>query len=72
MGPQMLIGTHFGIGIRDREWFEHRLSLFSSVTAPSLLAQEDQSFHWALFVDSALPADIRERLDARAAGRGWA
>lgn len=64
MVPQMLVGTHFGIGVRDPEWFEHRLSLFSSVTAPSLLAQEDQSFHWALFVDSALPASVRERLEA--------
>lgn len=64
MAPQMLVGTNFGIGIRDPEWFEHRLGLFSSVTAPSLLAQEDQSFHWALFVDSALPAGVRERLEA--------
>lgn len=58
----MLVCTRFGIGVRDLAWFEHRLELFAAVTAPSLRAQEDQHFHWVLFVDSAVPATVRQRL----------
>jgi hypothetical protein len=60
---QMFIGTRFGIGVRDASWFEHRLALFAAVTAPSILAQEDQTFQWAIFVDSALPPFVRHELE---------
>lgn len=52
--PRMLIATRFGIGVRDPAWFEHRLAVMSAVTAPSLLAQDDQEFEWGIFVGSDL------------------
>jgi hypothetical protein len=55
----MLICTRFGLGVKDRAWFDHRLALFSAITVPSLKAQDDQGFHWALFVDADLPTDVR-------------
>jgi hypothetical protein len=61
--PRLLIGTRFGLGIRDPAWFEHRVALLSAVTAPSLMAQEDQGFEWAIFVDSGLPPEIRETIE---------
>lgn len=64
MLPELFIGTRFGIGVRDREWLEHRLALFSAITAPSMLAQGDQGFQWAIFVDPELPADIRGALQS--------
>jgi Putative rhamnosyl transferase len=64
MQPELFIGTRFGVGVRDREWLEHRLALFSAVTAPSMLAQSDQGFQWAIFVDPELPADIRDALQS--------
>jgi len=70
---QLFICTRFGLSIKDPAWIEHRLPLFASVTLPSLLRQEDQSFQWAIFVDADLDEDIRyalhqmiERFDGRA------
>ncbi len=63
MTPKLLVGTVFGIRITDRAWLEHRLLLFSAVTAPSLLAQEDQGFEWAIFVGPGMAADVCEALE---------
>ena len=60
--PDMLICTRFGLRVRERAWLEHRLKLISAITAPSLLAQQDQSFTWVLLVDDGLPDDIRGEL----------
>lgn len=58
----MLIATRFGLGVRDPDWFRHRVTLLSSITAASLLAQDDQNFEWVVFVDSGLPEDVRDAL----------
>lgn len=63
MKPQLFIGTRFGLSVRDPAWFDHRLPLFSSITVPSLLAQEDQGFQWAIFVDPGLPVGVRDALE---------
>lgn len=63
MPPKLLIATRFGIGVRDPAWLEHRLVLLASVTAPSLLAQEDDNFAWAVFVDKDLASPIRRALE---------
>lgn len=63
MTPPLLICTRFGLSIKDRAWFEHRLPLISSITLPSLLAQDDQEFRWALFVDPDLPPSISDSLE---------
>jgi Putative rhamnosyl transferase len=64
---KLLIGTRFGLGIRDPEWFEHRLEVISAITVPSLLAQDDQNFHWALFIDPDLPSNTLRALEERLA-----
>lgn len=72
--PELLICTRFGLRVRNPEWLEHRFTLLSSITAPSLLAQSDQRFHWIVLVDDGLPDDIRSRLEdlLRPFGqRGW-
>jgi len=61
--PRLLIATRFGLGIIDSAWFEHRLALMSAITAPSLLAQDDQEFEWGIFVDPDLPRDARQGLE---------
>ncbi len=60
--PDLLLCTRFGLRVRDRGWLLHRLSLISSITAPSLAAQSDQRFYWAILVDDGLPDDIRDNL----------
>lgn len=62
-GPRLLAATRFGIGIHDSAWFEHRLALMSAITAPSLLAQDDQEFEWGIFVGHDLPEDARQGLE---------
>jgi glycosyltransferase involved in cell wall biosynthesis len=59
----LLITTPFGVGVKDRAWLDHRLDLTSSITAPSLLAQSDQSFRWILFADPDLAPDVRTSLE---------
>jgi Putative rhamnosyl transferase len=59
----MLIATRLGIGIKDPAWFRHRLALLSTITAPSLLAQDDQGFEWAICADAEIPSDVREELE---------
>lgn len=74
VAPDLIVCTRFGLRVRNREWLEHRLELMSAITAPSLLAQSDQNFHWVVLIDHGLPADIHERLEELLqpfAGRGW-
>jgi Putative rhamnosyl transferase len=61
--PALVIGTRFGIGMRDERWLEHRLSLMSAITVPTLANQTDRDFRWVLFIDAGMPARIREALD---------
>lgn len=63
VAPRLLIGTRFGLQIQDPDWFEHRIALFSAITAPSMMAQEDQNFHWVLLVDRDLPSKARSALE---------
>jgi Putative rhamnosyl transferase len=60
--PPLLILTRFGLGVKDRAWLEHRLVLISSITAPSLLAQSDDHFRWALLIDEDLSPDLLDAL----------
>jgi hypothetical protein len=61
--PPLLVTTRFGIGVRDLAWLDHRLVLLSAITAPSLLAQDDQSFHWAVYTDPDLAPEIKSGLE---------
>lgn len=61
--PKMLVLTRFGLGVKDKAWFEHRLLLVEAITAPSLAAQTSQDFIWAVFVDPDLDAGVRRRLE---------
>lgn len=70
MLPRMLICTRFGLGVRDQRWFHHRLRLMEAVTAPSLRAQTNQDFHWAIFIDPDLNEGVRQEL-LRIAGQAF-
>ena len=61
--PSLLVCTRFGLRVRDRGWLVHRLALISAITAPSLLSQQDQCFHWVILIEDGLPQDIREDLE---------
>lgn len=61
--PDILVCTRFGLRIKEHAWFAHRMALISSITAPSLMAQQDRGFRWAILVDDQLPSDIREDLE---------
>jgi hypothetical protein len=61
--PEILVCTRFGLRVKDRAWLTHRLELISAITAPSLMAQRDQSFNWVVLIDDGLPDDIRHRLE---------
>ena len=60
--PPLIVTTRFGLGVKDYAWLNHRLTLLSAITAPSLFAQDDQNFYWVIFVDPNVPADIHRRL----------
>ena len=51
----VIIATRFGIGVKDERWLEHRLSLWKSVTLPSISQQTYPNWHWLLFVGDRSP-----------------
>lgn len=57
--------TRFGLGVNDLTWLEHRLALMSAITIPSLTAQSEPDFAWAVLVDDSLPRPIRSELMRR-------
>jgi FkbM family methyltransferase len=61
--PRLLVVTRFGLGVNDASWLEHRLQLISAITGPSLAAQSDRRFTWAVLVDPTLPDRIRRPLE---------
>lgn len=63
MRPPLVLCTRFGLGIKDRAWFEHRFEVLEAITVPSLASQTRQDFRWAVFVDADLDADLRARLE---------
>lgn len=64
MPLKLFVATRFGLGIRDPDWFEHRLAVMAAITAPSLLAQDDQEFEWGIFVGPDCPENARRTLDS--------
>jgi Putative rhamnosyl transferase len=63
LAPHILVYTRFGLRVRDPAWLAHRLALISSITAPSLLAQHDQNFCWAVLIDEGLPDTVKTELE---------
>lgn len=63
MPPKLLVATRLGLGIRDPQWFDHRLTVMAAITAPSLLAQDDQEFEWGVFIGPDFPKAYRRVLD---------
>jgi FkbM family methyltransferase len=61
--PRLLVVTRYGLGVNDASWLEHRLRLISAITAPSLAAQSERRFTWAVFVDPTLPDRLRRPLE---------
>ncbi|MFT4040050.1 MAG: glycosyltransferase, partial [Thermomicrobiales bacterium] len=68
--PALLIGTRYGQGIQDEAWFRHREEVLGNITAPSLLAQTDANFRWAIYIDADMPAAARAALERMTAPFG--
>lgn len=62
--------TRMGIGISDRRWWEFRLRLFAAVTLPSVARHCRDGAKWILFIDSAMDADLINRLKKLVIGEG--
>lgn len=58
-----VLSTRIGIGVYDEAWFDYRLTLFSAITVPSMMAQSSQDFVWQLVVDKRMPPRARARFD---------
>jgi hypothetical protein len=70
MDLDFFVYTRCGVGVTDPHWLRTRLEIFSAVTLPSLLAQTDQRFAWAIFVGPT-PVDwFVESLAERCASLG--
>ncbi|MFT4038277.1 MAG: glycosyltransferase, partial [Thermomicrobiales bacterium] len=68
--PAMLIATRYGQGITDERWFSHREQVLGNITAPSLLAQTDPNFRWAIYIDEDMPPAARAALERMTAPFG--
>lgn len=56
------IATRIGIGVYDPQWWEARLSLFESITLPSISRLENFDIRWTLILDEDIPTDILNKL----------
>jgi 5S rRNA maturation endonuclease (ribonuclease M5) len=62
--PKVFIATRFGLGVRNLEWFHHRMKLLKSITIPSLKNQTDKGYLWGIFVDDDIFPEILSELEA--------
>ena len=65
----MNVATPFGApsACLDRDWLEHRFSLFEHYTLPSVMAQRGAApFTWLLFSHPDTPPDFKSRLESYA------
>lgn len=70
MVPELLLCTRYGVGIKDQRWFDHREQVFGNITAPSILAQTNRNFTWAIFIDADMPGPARAKLEEMVAPFG--
>ena len=61
--------TRYNIGAFNERWLEYRQQLFESITLPSIDAQSERNFLWALAIDSRTSERYRERLQELMATR---
>ncbi len=50
--------------VSPREWMEHRLRLFATITLPSIAGQSCRDFTWLVLMDRQTPAHDIRRLEA--------
>lgn len=58
----VVIATRFGLGVRNIEWFEHRIKLLRAITSSSLANQTSKNFFWFIFIDNEIPEFIKNEL----------
>lgn len=61
--PRHFVLSRLGLGIFSDSWFEQMISLFETITLPSLASQTSKDFVWLIVVDRGMPAPARERLE---------
>lgn len=53
--PQHFIITRYGIGVREAEWYEYRIKIFSNITLPSVVSQHRLGLYWLIVIDFEIP-----------------
>ncbi|GIO26923.1 glycosyltransferase [Ornithinibacillus bavariensis] len=56
------IFTRFGIGVFDPRWYDFRLSIFESITFPSIINLKSEELYWVIFIDENIPVRAKEKL----------
>ena len=54
--------TRFGIGMKDKEWYDYRYTVHKAFGQACMLNQTNQNFDWLICLDGSPPEDFLQKL----------
>ena len=55
--------TRFGVGMKDKEWYDYRYNIHKAFGQSCMLNQTNQNFEWILCLDTDPPEDFLRKLE---------
>ena len=66
---KIAVVTRFGIGMKDKEWYEYRYNVHKTFGQLCMLDQTNQDFEWVICLDTNPPAEFLRKLEDDFKGR---
>ena len=59
---KVVMVTRFGIGMKDKEWYDYRYNIHKAFGQACMLNQTNQNFEWVICLDESPPEDFLQKL----------
>ena len=59
---KVVVVTRFGIGMKDKAWYDYRYIVHKALGQACMLNQTNQNFDWVICLDESPPEDFLEKL----------
>ena len=60
---KVVVVTRFGIGMKDKAWYDYRYNIHKAFGQACMLDQTNQNFEWIICLDTDPPADFLQKLE---------
>ena len=60
---KVVVVTKFGIGMKDKEWYDYRYNIHRAFGQACMLNQTNQNFEWVICLDTNPPVDFLHKLE---------